>query len=390
MLLSADSPELIYILFIAVWGMALSAAWRYARTARLVASQPTADGAAPRPPLSVVITVHNQADSLRRNLPLILEQEYDPFEVIVVDNDSTDDTESVLKALELKYEHLSHMSTPKSARYISPKRLSLTLGIRSARYDWVVLTEAGCHPDSPRWLEAVGACCGRSSSCQMVLGYANYVPQRSFFARKLLFFRLFNQLMLFAHCARHAAYRADASNLAYRKSFFLSRNGFAGHVNLLSGAEELLVNRNSTPQNTLLALHPDAYVRQELPSARRLWKQERVYYMETRRYFRHTWSYRLTYHLTTLLPWACLFCWGAALTVAFLRTDYVEAGLGIGLYLAYLVVKDVAFNRSARALGERGFHLLLPFLELAVPLWNLSARLAHLTHSRRDFRKKII
>lgn len=382
--------------FMLAWAVALYAALSYGRAARRIkASIGTNAGGdnpdtAPLPPLTVVITAHNQADQLRRNLPRILEQDYETFEVVVVNNHSTDETEDVLKDLELKYAHLSHTFTPPSARYISPKRLSLTLGFRAARYDWVVLTEADCRPDSLRWLSALGRECGASPETQIVLGYANYQSASSMFARKISFFRLYNLLMLLTYSTRHAAYRADSANLAFRKSLFLREKGFTGHVNLINGAEELLVNRSSTHSNTTVVWHPDSFVRQELLSAKRLWKQERVYYMETRKYFRHKWLFRLHYHVKSVLPWWCLLTFTVAVALCSVHGNHPVAGTASGLYLIYLIAKDIAFNRSTRALGERSYHLLLPFLELAVPVWNLNAWLAHKTHPRRHFRKKII
>lgn len=396
--LFTDTWELAaYAGFVLAWAVALCAACSYGCLYKRIREEKekaadtlTAEGVAERPPLTVVITAHNQADQLRRNLPAILEQDYDTFEVVVVNNGSTDETEDVLKELELKYARLTHRITPKSARYISPKRLSLTLGFRAARYDWVVLTEANCRPDSALWLAAIGRKCSESPACQILLGYANYLPSPTLFARRIIFFRLYNLLMLFAHSTKRPAYRADSANMAFRKSLFLQANGFAGHVNLINGAEELLVNRNSTRANTALALHPDAYVRQELPPAKRLWKQERVYYMETRKQFRHTLLFRLKYGLKALLPWCCLLTFAGATALSLLHRNYIMAGAGGTQFLIYMIVRDVAFNRSARALGERSYHLLLPFLELAVPLWDLSAWLAHKTHPRSDFRKKII
>lgn len=395
--LFTDSLELTACAaFMLVWAVALYTALSYGKVARMVGANGKAAPGEPQeepaslPPLTVVVTAHNQGAQLRRNLPRILEQDYETFEVVVVNNDSTDETEDVLKELELKYAHLSHTFTPKSARYISPKRLSLTLGFRAARHDWVVLTEADCRPDSAQWLTTVGRACGASPDREILLGYANYAPATSWFARKTVFFRLYNLLLLLPYCTRHAAYRADSANMAFRKSLFLRNNGFSGHVNLISGAEELLVNRNSTRLNTAVNLHPQSFIRQEVLSAKRLWKQERVYYMETRKHFRHKWLFRLRYHIQSILPGGCMLTFAATAGLCCLHRNYPVAGIVTALFLIYLIAKDLAFHRSCRALGERSYHLLLPFLELAVPVWNLSAWLAYKVQPRSRFRKKII
>ena len=98
------------------------------------------------PPLSVILCARNEADNLRKILPAILEQDYPQFEVIVINDASTDETEDVLGYMEEKYPHLYHSFTPDSARYISHKKLALTLGIKASKHDWLVFTETNCMP----------------------------------------------------------------------------------------------------------------------------------------------------------------------------------------------------------------------------------------------------
>ena len=96
------------------------------------------------PPLSVILCARNEAENLRKILPAILEQDYPQFEVIVINDASTDDTEDILGVMEEKYPHLYHSFTPESARYISHKKLALTLGIKASKHDWLVFTETNC------------------------------------------------------------------------------------------------------------------------------------------------------------------------------------------------------------------------------------------------------
>ena len=105
------------------------------------------------PPLSVILCARNEAENLRKILPAILEQDYPQFEVIVINDASTDETEDILGMMEEKYPHLYHSFTPDSARYISHKKLALTLGIKASKHDWLVFTETNCMPASNQWLK---------------------------------------------------------------------------------------------------------------------------------------------------------------------------------------------------------------------------------------------
>ena len=105
------------------------------------------------PPLSVILCARNEAENLRKILPAILEQDYPQFEVIVINDASTDETEDILGIMEEKYPHLYHSFTPESARYISHKKLALTLGIKASKHDWLVFTETNCMPASNQWVK---------------------------------------------------------------------------------------------------------------------------------------------------------------------------------------------------------------------------------------------
>jgi len=98
------------------------------------------------PPISVIICAREESENLRRNLGAVLEQDYPQFEVIVINDGNTDESEDYLTILEEKYPHLYHSFVPDSSRYISRKKLAVTLGIKASKYEWLVFTNANCMP----------------------------------------------------------------------------------------------------------------------------------------------------------------------------------------------------------------------------------------------------
>ena len=104
------------------------------------------------PPVSVIICAREESENLRRNLTAVLEQDYPQFEVIVINDGNTDESEDYLTLLEEKYPHLYHSFVPDSSRYISRKKLAVTLGIKASKHDWLVFTDADCQPQSNQWL----------------------------------------------------------------------------------------------------------------------------------------------------------------------------------------------------------------------------------------------
>ena len=405
--------KICLITFLLLWIIAVVIAYSYGRVGRLMQKQATIREAdVPLPPLSVVITAHNQALALRRHLPAILAQDYERFEVIVVNMGSNDETKDVLERLELQYANLRHTYTPRSARDISLERLALTLGIRSAAYEWVVLTHPDCEPITSQWLTRIGEIITeprrgvQSASLKtpdMILGFARYQRHRPiWYDHKIDFFRLWNDIVGYNFVlTRHAAVRADGCNMAIRKSFFMEQGGFSAHQNLKAGAEELLVNYTSKADNTALLLTPSASVLQDPMPARRLWKQQRVFYAETRRHQRHRRRYRITQDIRLLMPWLMLI---AAIAIPLLLTilryneeSPIDGGViavsllvTAFLLIIYAVVKVVSFNMTASQLGAPRYYLSMLLFELYLPFWNLSAAITHRRTSKNEFRKKFI
>lgn len=378
-----------YAGFTLAWAVHFFTARSYGRLARLMRKQKSEAKEANLPhevPASVVIAAHNQAEQLRRNLPAILEQDYGEYEVIVVNNASTDDTEDVLKTLELKYPHLHHTFTPDSARHISHKRLSLTIGFKSAQHDWVVLTEADCRPVSSSWLKSLSR--QFLPDTQIVLGYANYADRRNRLARKTIFFSLFHQMHYLPWATRHKAYRGNPANVAYRKDLFMSHKGFAGDINLISGAVELLVNRHSNADNTRVSLASETKVVRENIEPARLWRQKRMYYMETRRHFRKKWLYRRAFDLKQDTPSLFYLLTAAALAWSILQEEWIATGIVAFFFLLLMIWKTVQFNRSCRAIGERPYYFGLWWYELRIVWWHTCSALAYLFAPRRQFRRK--
>lgn len=402
--------KIYLIAFLLIWLLAMIVAYGYGYVGRKMNTRQTFPKVTdPLPPLSIVITAHNQAASLRRHLPVILSQDYDLFEVIVVNAGSTDETNDVLERFELQYANLHHTFTPQSARDISLDRLALTLGFRSAAYEWVVLTRPDCEPVSPFWLTRIGeTIVAPQRSAQnkrlkgepdIIVGQVRYGESRhSWLGQKTAYRRLWADFSNFEHILTgHAAVRADGCNLAYRKQLFIEHQGFAEHLNLKMGAEELLVNYTSTPTNTAVMMATTATIIQEPLPDERTWHKNRIFERDTRSHRRHTFLYNCRQHLRLAIPWLLLALSVAAAIIPFVvdLSSYLSAlyigAIAMGLLLLiYIIVKVRCFNFTAKALGYPSFYLTALILELKMPFWNLADAIGRKKASRNEFRKKFV
>jgi len=210
------------------------------------------------PGVSVIVAAHNELLNLRELLPLLLAQDYPLLEVIVVDDRSWDDSYEYLYYLQAEHPQLRVVRVEQTPEHITHKKFAITMGVKAARYDIVLLTDADCRPVSKQWVRYMVAPFIRKAKRQFVLGASLY-EQRSGFLNALIRYETLYTLWQYATAALLGMpYMGVGRNLAYRRSFFLENKGFGPHQRLVSGDDDLLVNRLATAQNTALCLHADA------------------------------------------------------------------------------------------------------------------------------------
>ena len=121
---------------------------------------------------SIVMTVYDQAPELQENLPSFLTMEYEPgYEVVVVDETSTDNTSDVLKLLKNDYPHLYTTFLPKPNRLIVRKKMAYSLGIKAAKYDWLIMTKIRNKPLAADILQAIAE--ASDQDAELTFGYMN-------------------------------------------------------------------------------------------------------------------------------------------------------------------------------------------------------------------------
>lgn len=192
------------------------------------------------PPISVIICAREESENLRRNLGAVLEQDYPLFEVIVINDGNTDESEDYLTILEEKYPHLYHSFVPDSSRYISRKKLAVTLGIKASKYEWLVFTNANCMPQSNQWLRLMAR--NFTSRTQVVLGYSGYERGKGWLHKRVAFDNLFTSMRYLGFALAGSPYMGIGRNLAYRKELFYQQKGFSAHLNLQRGDDDLFIN----------------------------------------------------------------------------------------------------------------------------------------------------
>lgn len=208
-------------------------------------------------PISVIISARNEAKNLSEYLPAVLEQNYPDFEVVVVNDCSYDSSEEVLTAFKETYPHLKVVTITEHDRFKTGKKFALTLGIKAAKNEHLLFTDADCQPASENWITRMAA--NFTGPAQIVLGYSPYKRTGNFLNPFIRFETIKTAINYLSAALYGEAYMGIGRNLAYTKTLFFAAKGFASHMHVISGDDDLFVNQNTTATNTVIEIHPDAF-----------------------------------------------------------------------------------------------------------------------------------
>ncbi len=285
----------------------------------------------PLPALSVIICARNEAENLQRHLPAVLAQDYPDYEVIVVDDDSADDTPALLRRLAAEYPRLRALRlSPKT----SPgKKAALAYGITAAQNEWLVFTDADCTPASSYWLRemALRMEMPSESPVEIVLGYGPYIATAGALNGWVRFETVFTAMQYGAFALCGLPYMGVGRNLAWKKSLFARTSGFASHAGLASGDDDLFVNAVATAHNTVLCFSPRAFTYSSAPNSWAGWFRQKRRHLSTGHRYRRRHRVALAavagsqvahygllaWALLCGFTWPALACWSVRLAAAY-------------------------------------------------------------------------
>jgi cellulose synthase/poly-beta-1,6-N-acetylglucosamine synthase-like glycosyltransferase len=225
--------------------------------------------------LSVIIASKNEAFNLKKNLPLILKQNYPDFEVIVVNDHSTDDSLDILSKFQSQYSHLKVLNNT-----LSPsKKNALKIGIDYSTCEHLIFTDADCKPLSSEWLNEIQHCFSEENS--IVLGYSPYRQAKGWLNEIIRFETCQTAINYFGMANLGMPYMGVGRNLAYKKSVFEALKGFKAHENIKSGDDDLLINEASEKFTVVSCLDPKTFVESEAESTLKSWIQQKRRHIST-------------------------------------------------------------------------------------------------------------
>lgn len=311
------------------------------------------------PGISVVIAARNESENLFQFLPFILEQDYPNFEVIVVNHQSIDDSKYILQAYELQYKHLRHIDVEKNNHMKFGKKLPLTIGIKGAKYEHMVFTDADCKPSSNQWLRSMA---GRfNPKKQIVLGYGPMFRRKGFLNRLIRFDTAWIAMNYFSFAKTRVPYMGIGRNMAYTKDVFDKADGFKSHYALSSGDDDLFIQDAARKRNYEINLDPNSFCYSKAAKSTGRWFQQKS------RHYTTTSHYRVFKKLMLgIYPLSLLFLLGTFVTLLF---DESFIWLTLAVFIFLLIIKWIIIGKALIRLKESKFVAWLPFWDIFYAIW---------------------
>ena len=333
-------------------------------------------------PVSVVVCARDAYEHLTELIPALLNQDYPKFEVVVVNDCSDDETEEFLKDLERREPRIKPVQLRQHLNFFNGKKFPLSMGIKSATHDLLILTDADCRPTSNQWLRSVVNNYDRNT--EVVIGYSRYQRKSGLLNMLMRFDALQNGMMYLSSALVGKPYMGVGKNLSYRQRLFFRNKGFIEHYTMEAGDDDVFISQVATKKNTQVQIDPDNTIEVFPMTSVSTWARER-----TRRYSTIAMHRRGTRALMALHYWSQFLFYISFIALFFLPPAFILASdipyaayyfptLAV-LFLLRYGTQMIIYSGASKRLGERGLLLgliLVDFiLAILTPLFRISGRL---------------
>lgn len=314
-------------------------------------------------PVSVIVCAHDEEQNLRELIPLLLQQNHPEFEVIIVNDRSNDGTYDLLLAETKKEPRLKMVKVDHTPSHVNGKKFGITLGIKAAKYDWILLTDADCRPNNENWIRTVSE---RTADLKdFVLGYSAYEKRPGFLNLFIRFETLFTAIQYIGYALAGNPYMGVGRNLAYRKSVFLDNKGFNNFLGVTGGDDDLFVNQHATAKNTAVALGSDSLTYSFPKTTFKEFYRQKIRHLSVGKKYRVKHQFLLAlFFLTHLLTWFL----GIPLMIGFSAMVWMVVGALVFRTLLF----SVTVHQAAARFGQKFEWATVPLLDFLFVIYYIS------------------
>jgi glycosyltransferase involved in cell wall biosynthesis len=272
-------------------------------------------------PVSVIVCARDEANNLVQCLPGVLVQDYKTtHEIVVVNDNSVDESRYILDEFKKSFKNLNHIELTQEAKMIMGKKFPLSMGIKSAKYETLLLTDADCVPASELWIQKMQE--GYNDGVEIVLGYGAYRKKAGLLNKLIRFETFHSALQYFSYALAGMPYMGVGRNLSYKREIFFRNKGFSSINQIPSGDDDLFINKVATKNNTAIVIDPQAHTLSEPKRSWKEWMRQKFrhyttskYYKAKHRFWLGLYSLSLFFVYPLLAASIIFYCWWLALAV---------------------------------------------------------------------------
>jgi glycosyltransferase involved in cell wall biosynthesis len=306
-------------------------------------------------PISVIVCAKNEAENIKKFVPLLLDQEYPTFELVLIDNASSDETRDLFEAFEKQYSNVKLVKVDNNEAFWGNKKYALTLGIKAAKYDYLLFTDADCYPTSRQWISLMGA--NFTLKKTIVLGYGAYEKIKNSFLNKIIRFEtLLTATQYFAWAKIGKPYMGVGRNLAYKKDEFFRVRGFMDHMKIRSGDDDLFVNQAANSNNTTICFTPESFTYTAPKKTYKTWIDKKKRDVATAKHYKGFDRFQLGFFYSIQF----LFFVLAIVLLAFQHQLIIVTGIIVFRY----IFAWISLGYAAGKLNEKDVMYWYPFIEI--------------------------
>ncbi|WP_295334389.1 glycosyltransferase [Flavobacterium sp.] len=301
-----------------------------------------------RVPISVIVCAKNEEENVKKFVPLLAEQDYHTFEIVLIDDASSDNTLEIFEEFEKQYPNIKLVKVENNEAFWGNKKFALTLGIKAAKYEYLLFTDADCYPTSKNWITSMSAQFTQQKN--IVLGYGAYEKIGNSFLNKIIRFEtLLTATQYFSWAKIGKPYMGIGRNMAYKREEFFKVRGFMDHMKIRSGDDDLFINQAANGDNTTICYTPDSFTYSTPKTSFKDWFTQKRRHVSTAKHYKlfdrnQLGLFYLSQLLFLLLPIVLLafqYQWIAVVSIIGFR--YLFAWLTLGFAAGKLKEKDVMY-----------------------------------------------
>lgn len=309
-----------------------------------------------RIPISIIVCAKNEEENIQKFLPLLFEQNYPDFEVILIDDSSSDATLDIFEEYEKKHSNVKLVKVVNNEAFWGNKKFALTLGIKTAKNEYLLFTDADCYPTSKNWIKELSA--NFTSEKTIVLGYGAYEKQKTFLNKIIRFETLLTATQYFSWAKIGKPYMGVGRNLAYKRQEFFNVNGFIDHMKIRSGDDDLFINQAASKENTTICFDKNSFTFSEPKKTYKEWFTQKRRHIATASYYKFFDRFQLSLYYFSQISFFIL-----AILLLLFQFQWI---IVLGLIIIRYIFTWITLGYAANKLDEKDVMYWYPILEIVL------------------------